>query len=1197
MILFGVQSASAAIKLTALSGSGFGGGEGCQKLFDGTQNTKWGTWDGWYHTYEGNAEVPNVIFKASLPIAVADYELVIANDTKDNPGRNWKSWRIFGGNFASDADATLGAEGWVLIDEKVDQALTTEPFAVVPLSVSNPDGKFYSYFMIIIDAICSENAFDDYTQMDEFRFTNYTVDISAFAELINQCKEFDLTGVDELLTAEYNNKLNQLTSSEDPAVIEQLLSELSTLQDFITTYKDKTFAPVSAVGTNVWGDGSWEHLVDGDMGTKCGGNLPEDGAWLVFRANGGAQPFVYSLVTGGDTKKYPGRNWKTWKIFGANFENVADATRSADGWVLLDSRENVGQDLFPAENLNPATFSFSEFPDGLDKPYYYFKVELIEAYSGTQYQMTELEFLTKQQVEDTRASLLAEFEDFDVENLQVEPELADVKAEYLAKLEELKTTNDVVAMSKAYNALKELRKQLQASADYVAGDCYHALDGNTAWGDGENWTKLVDGDIETKWGGGMPEGGSYVIFKAYSKSTYGQYMLVTGNDTKNSPDRNWKTWKIYGIGGKVTDSNATRDNSAWKLIDSKENIGQDRLPGDNFVPAYFNISEEWTTAYQYFKIEVEAAYGGGNIQMSEFKFLSDEKFAAARQEYVDALTGLAMDLQTQFGEVSVPQSLVDQITAAITEKISAVAAATADELLPAYNAALNYITVDVPAMVAAAQLTQVDGVYQIANAYNLASFASLVNAGELTANAVLTADIDLAETNAWTPIGSWAAIEGGNACYRGHFDGQGHKITGFNATSSQNYFGIFGVISTGALIENFDIYGTINTTIQNAGGVAGYARDEGPTIRNIHSFVNINNTYAGGRQGGILGNSNIGTVVIDNCWYSGTLDGNDAANSGNYGGIVGYVQNNANAIVTISNCLFDGKLINTAETPGNCTFGGIIGYNNGGKATVKNCLSIGTLQSAITGQFFGKINGNNSVFANNYYKGEFVNGNGSGGTVSGDTPVKVTDEQLASGEVAVNLGTAFRQNLGTDAYPVLEADHNVVVEITSAGYATMYLPATSVEIPEGVEAFTGTIEGDLLWLHPLQNVVINGQAVVLKGAAGYYGFKPVEAGFGLIQSDLIGAEEDMDAAGKYVLAKPEGEPVGFYLATTGTIKAGKAYIENAAGVKGFVFADEATGIANVEKTVENGIIYNLAGQRVSKAQKGINIINGKKVLF
>ena len=98
---------------------------------------------------------------------------------------------------------------------------------------------------------------------------------------------------------------------------------------------------------------------------------------------------------------------------------------------------------------------------------------------------------------------------------------------------------------------------------------------------------------------------------------------------------------------------------------------------------------------------------------------------------------------------------------------------------------------------------------------------------------------------------------------------------------------------------------------------------------------------------------------------------------------------------------------------------------------------------------------------------------------------------------------------------------------------------------------------------------------------------------------LKGTAEEIDAAGKYILAQPEGEPVGFYLANGGKIAAGKAYLEVPAGteVKAFLFgADDATGIANVEKTIENGAIYNLAGQRISKMQKGVNIINGKKVL-
>ena len=43
--------------------------------------------------------------------------------------------------------------------------------------------------------------------------------------------------------------------------------------------------------------------------------------------------------------------------------------------------------------------------------------------------------------------------------------------------------------------------------------------------------------------------------------------------------------------------------------------------------------------------------------------------------------------------------------------------------------------------------------------------------------------------------------------------------------------------------------------------------------------------------------------------------------------------------------------------------------------------------------------------------------------------------------------------------------------------------------------------------------------------------------------------------------------------------------------------DEVTGISDLNATVSNSPIYNLAGQRLSKMQKGINIRNGKKVLI
>ena len=44
--------------------------------------------------------------------------------------------------------------------------------------------------------------------------------------------------------------------------------------------------------------------------------------------------------------------------------------------------------------------------------------------------------------------------------------------------------------------------------------------------------------------------------------------------------------------------------------------------------------------------------------------------------------------------------------------------------------------------------------------------------------------------------------------------------------------------------------------------------------------------------------------------------------------------------------------------------------------------------------------------------------------------------------------------------------------------------------------------------------------------------------------------------------------------------------------------DDPTGINEIERTnIEDGAIYNIAGQRLQKLQRGINIVNGKKILI
>ena len=152
-------------------------------------------------------------------------------------------------------------------------------------------------------------------------------------------------------------------------------------------------------------------------------------------------------------------------------------------------------------------------------------------------------------------------------------------------------------------------------------------------------------------------------------------------------------------------------------------------------------------------------------------------------------------------------------------------------------------------------------------------------------------------------------------------------------------------------------------------------------------------------------------------------------------------------------------------------------------------------------------------------------------------------------------------------------------------------------VSEGVSAYTGIIKGEWLSLTPVTGTIPAQTAVVLKGEPAVYEFAISADAEPIEENDLQGTLEPIEAVGKYVLAQPQGEEIGFYEATSGTIKAGKAYLEVESGVKAFLFTgDDATGIANIEKNVENGLIYNVAGQRLSKMQKGINIVNGKKVL-
>ena len=90
----------------------------------------------------------------------------------------------------------------------------------------------------------------------------------------------------------------------------------------------------------------------------------------------------------------------------------------------------------------------------------------------------------------------------------------------------------------------------------------------------------------------------------------------------------------------------------------------------------------------------------------------------------------------------------------------------------------------------------------------------------------------------------------------------------------------------------------------------------------------------------------------------------------------------------------------------------------------------------------------------------------------------------------------------------------------------------------------------------------------------------------------------------YVLNK-EASAYGFFkLSASGTLAAGKAYIEMPESFVGarlsFVFEDEETTAIDAvrsHQTISNNEYFNLAGQRVAQPTKGLYIVNGKKVII
>ena len=461
--------------------------------------------------------------------------------------------------------------------------------------------------------------------------------------------------------------------------------------------------------------------------------------------------------------------------------------------------------------------------------------------------------------------------------------------------------------------------------------------------------------------------------------------------------------------------------------------------------------------------------------------------------------------------------------------------------------------------------------YKISNANELKLFSSKVNAGSPALNAKLTNDIDMTSVNDYTPIGA----SDNNKKYKGTFDGQNHYINLNIDNASGSRLGLIGFATAGAYVKNLIIKGSIK-----------------------------GEKYIGGLVGSLSKTDQNGTLTFENCGNEANITATDI----NAGGLLG--------------CSFNGEVQVVMK---NCYNSGTIKGNQSGQLTawsmntqIENCYTIGDSDNCDP---FARLDGSKTI--TNCYCDKDLTWNGH--------PTQVTSEQIASGELCYKLGAAFTQDLSqANSYPtfgskqvILNGNYENVAstlalddtksfgtnsdfDVTSVtmtrtlkgGKWNTFCVPFDMEISEfGTGAEVKELTGATL-IGENYNMTFSVASTIVAGKPYMVRVPNEVTSLNLSNKTIKGTitpatAGDVTFKGVYNNGKaPQGSfiisnNVFYNVDSDVTLKAFRGYITVGSGVKAltFDFDDDATGISLMEdgrSQMEDGAIYNVAGQRINK---------------
>ena len=279
----------------------------------------------------------------------------------------------------------------------------------------------------------------------------------------------------------------------------------------------------------------------------------------------------------------------------------------------------------------------------------------------------------------------------------------------------------------------------------------------------------------------------------------------------------------------------------------------------------------------------------------------------------------------------------------------------------------------------------IDGVCQLSVASEVVWFARHTNAGELL-NGVLTAPIDFSEA-VMVPIGTPTHP------FQGSFDGQLFPI---NNISSMLFGTVNGAQLTRIAIES----GTAKEDTNYAsatGSIVGWANTD--ALSSLTKSYSKGDVIGGGQDAGGLCGKFVGT--IEDCFFAGYLSGEKTM-----GGLSGS-SNEDNGPITATRCF----IYPISPLDNHSNVGAFIGWEHN-TSSVTNCFII----NEIGVDMFGHV-GNGTNTGNKF----------------------ISSDDFASGMAAFTLNggrqpAVWFQNLGEDAYPVLDATHSEVLKNSDGTY-------------------------------------------------------------------------------------------------------------------------------------------------------------------